>query len=151
MENQVAPKPMILVIEPDPVFLTGISAVLDQEGYRCFLSRDLTVANKALEKIVFDLIILSAPPDPLAAQQQAIDLRTQPNAKDIPIVFLTSCWEESWRELLQSVGGVSCLSSPFDPHTLIKTVADAVWLPHLASAKVGPPKAHFLHDWVRLS
>ncbi len=64
MENQVAPKPMILVIEPDPVFLTGISAVLDQEGYRCFLSRDLTVANKALEKIVFDLIILSAPPDP---------------------------------------------------------------------------------------
>ena len=59
MDRPVVKTPMLLIVEPDPLLLTVISAILDKQGYRCFLSRDLSVARKATEKLAFDLFILS--------------------------------------------------------------------------------------------
>ncbi len=40
MENQAAKRPTVLVVEPDPLMLTALAAVLDSAGFRCFLARD---------------------------------------------------------------------------------------------------------------
>ncbi len=38
--------PMLLIVENDPLLLTGMAAILDKRGYRCFLARNLEVAQQ---------------------------------------------------------------------------------------------------------
>ena len=151
MENQATKPPMILVVEPDPMMLTGISAVLNQQGYRCFLSRDLSVAKKATENTAFDLFVLSVDDHLESAEAMARELHQQPNNADVPIVFLAPRLNPEWIGRLNAVGGVYCIPKPFDPNVMIELVRRAVWEPHLVQPRVAPPKAHFANDWVRLS
>lgn len=150
MENQAIKRPMLLIVEPDPLLLTGISAILDQEGYRCFLSRDLSVALKATEKLAFDLFILSIGDDIERAESMAMELRSSHRNLDIPVIFLAPKLDAAWIARLNAAGGVYCLPKPFDPKVLIQLVERTVWMPHLVQAHLSPPKAHFEADWVRL-
>lgn len=151
MENQATKKPMILVIEPDPLMLTGISAILDQQGYRCFLSRDLKVARKATETLAFDLFLLATETEIQPSLDAAKELRSHQNMQDVPVLFLASHWEENWSERLYEAGGAYFLRKPFEPKLLLSTVSRAVWMPHLVHARHQPKKAYFTQDWVRLS
>ncbi len=151
MENQAVKPPMILIVESDPLLLTGMSAILDQKGYRCFLARDTTVGLKATQVMEFDLIVLSFGRDVLRAAKDACLLRGADATRDIPVLFLAEALEAKWIEPLNLAGGVYCLPKPFDPEVFLDLVDKALCLPHLAVAKIAPPKAHFAKDWVRLS
>lgn len=151
MENQASGKPMLLVVEPDPLMLTGISAILDARGYRCFLSRDLSVAIRATETVAFDLFIVSFSDDVHQACEAANQLRQLNTTDDVPVVFLSDRLEDKWREPLNNAGGSFCLTKPYEPDTLIDLVDRALWMPQLARAKVNPPKTHLAQDWIKLS
>ena len=151
MDRPVVKPPMLLIVEPDPLLLTGISAILDKQGYRCFLSRDLSVARKATEKLAFDLFILSMGENVEEGEKMARELRAANQTVDVPVIFLAPKLDPNWVGRLNAVGGVYCLPKPFDPNLLIQLVDRAVWMPHLVHAHVAPPKAHFEHDWVRLN
>jgi len=151
MENQVTKPPMILVVERDPLMLTGISAVLDMQGYRCFLARDIEIAAQATETLQFDLIVLSVENSLEAAVAGASKLRIHQRAAGLPIIFLAPRLEADWIGPLNSVGGVYCVPKPFEPELLIELVEKALCMPHLATARVAPPKAHFGNAWVKLS
>jgi DNA-binding response OmpR family regulator len=150
MENQVTKQPAILVVEPDPLMLTAIAAVLDSRGYRCFLARDVSVASQATDQMPFDLIVLSLGEDLSAATQAAQRLRANQRTEGLPVIFIAPRLNPEWIGPLNAVGGVSCLSSPFEPETLLDLVDKAVWMPHLAVARLAPPPAHFEKSWVRL-
>jgi chemosensory pili system protein ChpA (sensor histidine kinase/response regulator) len=151
MENQAVKPPMILIVESDPLLLTGMSAILDQKGYRCFLARNHLVGQKATLAMTFDLIIFSFDSNPLEAAMQVAEVRGHDNTRDLPVLFLASRYENAWIEPLNRAGGVYCLPKPFDPEVLLDLVEKALCLPHLAVAKTAPPKAHFAKDWVRLT
>ncbi len=151
MENQAVKPPMILIVESDPLLLTGMSAILDQKGYRCFLARETSVGIKATQAMAFDLLILSFGRDPLKAANDACLLRGNDSTRELPVLFLAETFEPNWIEPLNLAGGVFCLPKPFDPDVLLDLVEKALCLPHLAVAKIAPPKAHFAKDWVRLS
>jgi DNA-binding response OmpR family regulator len=151
MENQAVKPPMILIVERDPLLLTGMSAILDQKGYRCFLAREVSIGLKATQAMTFDLIVLSFETDPLQAAKDACELRGTIATRDLPVLFLTNTFESNWIEPLNLAGGVYCLPKPFEPELFLDLVDKALCLPHLAIAKVAPPKAHFEKDWVRLS
>ncbi len=150
MENQVTKPPMILIVERDPLMLTGISAVLDMQGYRCFLARDIEIAVQATESLQFDLIVLSIENDLEAAVEGAKRLRVGQRAIGLPIIFLAPRLEADWIGPLNSVGGVYCLPKTFEPELLIELVQKTLCMPHLAIARVAPPKAHFSNAWVKL-
>ena len=96
MENQVTKPPMILVVERDPLMLTGISAILDMQGYRCFLARDLEIASQATQSLQFDLIVLSFENSFEAAVEGAAKLRSTQRSTGLPIIFLAPRLEADW-------------------------------------------------------
>jgi DNA-binding response OmpR family regulator len=150
MENQAVKPPMVLIVESDPLMLTGLSAILDQKGMRCFLARDVSIGMKATQSMTFDLIVLSFDSDAVKAAQNACELRGNASTRELPVLFLADAFELSWIEPLNLAGGVYCLPKPFDPEVFLDLVEKALCLPHLAVAKIAPPKAHFAKDWVRL-
>lgn len=143
--------PKILVIEPDSLYLTGIAAVLDSTGYRCFLARDVDVAVEATASTQFDLIVFSINENIEKAVADAKRLKVGQKAIDLPIVFLAPRLDVEWIGPLNGVGGVYCLPKPFEPEVLMELVDKAIWMPHVATARIAPPKAHFSNEWVRLS
>lgn len=151
MENQAVKPPMLLILESDPLLLTGMAAILDKQGYRCFLARNLDVAKQATATIAFDLILYSFADEVLAAANGASELRNTVKSKETPVLFLADRLEASWIEPLNIAGGVYCLPKPFEPEVLIDLVEKAICLPHLAVAKVAPPKPHYSNEWVRLT
>ena len=151
MENQAVKPPMVLIVESDPLLLTGLSAILDQKGYRCFLARDVAVGKKATQAMAFDLIVLSFASDALQASKDACELRGEIESRDLPVLFLADAFEPAWIEPLNLAGGVYCLPKPFAPEIFLDLVEKALCLPHLAFAKIAPPKLHFAKDWVKLS
>ena len=48
---------VILVVDNDPLTLTGVAATLDMAGYECHCARDAEAANKAGRTLNLDLII----------------------------------------------------------------------------------------------
>jgi DNA-binding response OmpR family regulator len=151
MENQAVKAPMVLIVESDPLLLTGMSAILDQRGYRCFLARNMATGLKATKAMPFDLIVLSFGRDALEAARNACELRGDAASRELPVLFVADAFENAWIEPLNLAGGVYCLPKPFDPDVFLDLVEKVLCLPHLAVAKIAPPKAHFAKDWVRLT
>lgn len=74
MENQAVKAPMVLIVERDPLRLTGMSAILDQKGYRCILARNVATGLKATQAMPYDLIVLSFERDALKAARNACEV-----------------------------------------------------------------------------
>ena len=156
MENQVTKPPMILVVEPDPVMLTAVAAILDMQGYRCFLARTVEVATQATSQFPLDLIVFSLGESMLgeSIDQALVDakrLRSTPMSEGVPIIFIASHPNVDWIGPLNSVGGVYCLPKNFEPQMLLDAVEKTLWMPHLAVARVAPPKSHLSNTWIKLS
>jgi len=151
MENQVTKPPMILVVEPDPLMLTGFAAILDMQGYRCFLARSVEVAMQAISEFPLDLILFSIGESLDQALADSKLLRSKPLSEGVPIIFIASYPNVDWIGPLNSVGGVYCLPRTFEPQVLLDAVEKTLWMPHLAVARVAPPKSHLSNNWVRLS
>ncbi len=140
MERQVVKSPTILVVEPDPLMLTGIAAVLDMSGYRCFLARDLTIAQKAMESMTFDLFIIAIDQSTIAAVRIANELRADMNHTDVPVIFLSPELNPESSGHLQQAGGIYCLTRPFEPEILTELVGRAIWEPQLILHRIKGPK-----------
>jgi DNA-binding response OmpR family regulator len=150
MENQATKAPRILVVEPDPLVLTGISAVLDMQGFRCVLARETSVALQATQSQSFDLLVMSIGSDWSLVERDVLGLRHTPGMKDVPIIFMTEVLPGDWPVKLNGLGGVYCLPKPIDPYQVIDLVQRTVWMSPLAHTRLAPPPAHFTKDWVRL-
>ncbi len=151
MENQAAKRPMVLVIESDPLMLTALAAVLDSAGFRCFLARSHEVALTATRNTQFDLIVASIDEEILSAAKRVSELRTHQLSEHLPVIFIAPRLDVSWIEPLNKAGGVYCLTRPFEPEKLMELAHQACTITHLTVAKVAPPKMHHVHDWVRLT
>lgn len=151
MENQAAKRPMVLVIEPDPLMLTALAAVLDSAGFRCVLARTQEVALKAAASNAFDLILASIDENVLDAAANVAKLRGYQSSENLPVIFVAPRLDANWIEPLNKAGGVYCLTRPFEPERLVELALQACTLPHLSIARVAPPRAHFVNDWVRLT
>lgn len=141
----------ILVVDRDPLMLTAMASVLDMQGHRALLARTEEVAMKAIESNDLDLIVLAID-DLNSGCEFAARLRSLEKTRDVPVIFLVPQLTPQWSNRLHAHGGVFSLLQPIDPHALIDLVERAVWMPHIAKAKIGAPATHLSSpkDWVRL-
>lgn len=144
----------ILVMESDPLMLTAMGSVLNMNGYRAVMSRNEQVALEVLDgehKEAFDLAILSID-DLNTGGSMASKIRAASHTKDIPIVFIVPELNPSWSEHLGKLGGVYSLLNPFEPEALIEIVQKCLWMPHIASSKLGKPSTSRTRqrDWISL-
>ena len=141
----------ILVVDCDPLMLTAMASVLDMQGHRALLARTEEVAMKAIENSELDLIVLAIE-DLRGGCEFAGRLRSLEKTRDVPVIFLVPQLTSEWSTRLHAHGGVFSLLQPIDPYALIDLVERAVWMPHVAKAKIGAPATHLSRakDWVRL-
>jgi len=132
-------KAIILIVDSDPVLLTGSAAVLHTAGYECHCARDTQAALKAARTLPLDLIIC----DVLLGSESGLDLcrhiRKQPGCVDVPVMFVSSQQLPDIIRRSYEAGGAYYLRKPFDPEVLIELVSKALWMPHLVSGKLRSP------------
>ncbi|WP_425613424.1 PleD family two-component system response regulator [Anatilimnocola sp. NA78] len=122
---------VILIIDNDPIMLTGIAAILSMSGYECHCARNSVSATKAAKSLALDLIIC----DVELGSENGLDvcgqLREQPGMEDVPMMFISSAQSPDIVRRSHAAGGAYYLRKPFDTEVLLELVSKALWMPHL--------------------
>lgn len=126
-------KATVLVVDPRPISLTAVAAVVDTQGYECFCARTAEAASKALDQSPIDLVLWDVADDAAAAIDEISALRQHHPAAlaDVPIIVLA---ESRWAGLetrLDQISPARCLFKPLDPNTLIDLIQQSLWVPHV--------------------
>jgi DNA-binding response OmpR family regulator len=127
---------VILIVDPDPLTLTGIAATLDMAGYECHCARDAEAAIKAARSLNLDLIICDlnvGGENGLALSQELCREHSSP---DVPVMFVSSSQAPDVVRRVHEAGGAYYLRKPFDPDVLVELVGKALWMPHLVRARL---------------
>ncbi len=132
----------ILVIDNDPIQLTGTAAVLNMAGYECWCARDREAAMKAARTQPLDLILCDVQLGKESGLDLCRDLRTIPGCDDIPVMFASNSQLPDVIRRSSEMGSAYFLRKPFDPDVLIELVGKAMWMPHLVSARLNQVSAH---------
>jgi CheY-like chemotaxis protein len=132
---------LILLVDDDPLTLSGLAAMLDLAGYECHCARDAEAALKAARTLPLDLIIC----DVNLAGESGLDLcrelRDLPGLDDVPAMFMSSTQMPDIVRRSHEAGGAYYLRKPFDPDVLLELVGKALWMPHLVQSKVAHLRA----------
>ncbi len=122
---------VILVIDDDPLILTGVAATLDAAGYECHCARDAEAAHKAARSLSLDLIICDVHVDGESGLELCRELRRENGNEEVPVLFVSSAQAPDIIRRTHEAGGAYYLRKPFDPDVLLELVGKALWMPHL--------------------
>jgi len=120
-------KPVVLVIDPDPLTLTAIAAMLDTAQFKVYCARDRVAAVQGAKKLALDLIICDESVDASAGEEIVAELRSIPNREDVPILYM------SHRQLPDIISrntqsGVAYhIKKPLEPKLLMETIDKALF------------------------
>lgn len=132
---------VILIVDHDPLTLTGVAAVLSMAGYECHCAQDSAAARKAAQTLPLDLIISDVMIGGESGLALCEQLRQMPGVQDVPTMFISSSQGPDIVRRSHEAGGAYYLRKPFDPEVLIELVAKALWMPHLVQSKVAKVQA----------
>lgn len=127
---------VILVIDDDPLILTGAAATLDLAGYECHCARDAEAARKAARGLSLDLIICDVCVDGESGLELCAELRQENRNGDVPVLFVSSNQAPDIIRRTHDAGGTYYLRKPFDPEVLLELVGKALWMPHLVKSRI---------------
>lgn len=134
-------RPTILLVDHDPLLITGMAAVLDKEGYECHLARDPEAAVKAARALELDLLICDVNLGGYSGVALMRELREEHGQSDVPVMFTSQQQLPDVIHRTFDATGAYYLRKPFEPSLLIELVAQALWLPHLVTSRVAPREA----------
>lgn len=135
--NQFSPDPaVVLIIDSDPITLTGVAAVLNMSGYECHCARDAEAALKAARTEPLDLIICDVMLKEESGLEICSEIRRLPGLAEVPLMFVSSSQLPDIIRRTHDAGGAYYLRKPFDPEVLIELVDKALWMPHLVKTRM---------------
>ena len=135
--NALANEPaVILIVDEDPLTLTGVAAVLNMAGHECHCARDRVAAMKAACSQALDLIICDVNLAAESGLDLCRDLRRVPGVEDVSLMFISASQGPDIVRRSHEAGGAYYLRKPFDPDVLIELVNKALWMPHLVQTRV---------------
>jgi len=115
-------KPHILVVEDEPPLLEVLRYNLENEGYRVSVATDGTDVLTRIHNEPPDLVILDWMLPQLSGIEVCRQIRTDPDAKDTPIIMLTARGEEADRVKGLVSGTDDYVVKPFSPTELLARV-----------------------------
>ncbi|HTN75100.1 MAG TPA: response regulator [Pirellulaceae bacterium] len=133
--------PVMLIIDSDPLLLTGMAAVLDMQGFECHLARDPEAAVKAARSLDLDLIICDVNLAGYSGLALCREMREEHGQAEVPVMFTS---QQQLPDIIHSTfdeTGAYYLRKPFEPSVLIELVNQALWMPHLVQTRVEPRAA----------
>jgi len=131
--------PVILVIDSDPLSMTGIAASLYARQYEVHCAGDCAAAMKAAESLALDLIIC----DTNLRGEDGVSLVDRihqlPDRADVPVMYLSSAQLPDVILRPHRHGSSYHLRKPFDSNLLLDLVEKALWMPHLVKSHINRP------------
>jgi CheY-like chemotaxis protein len=113
------PAVKILLVDDKPANLLALEAVLEAPGYsliKCFSGLE---ALERVEKEEFAIIILDIQMPGLDGYETARRIKSFPQCKDIPIIFITSIYKEDKDvEMGYQAGAIDFFAKPFNTDVL---------------------------------
>ena len=133
---------VILIVDPDPLTLTGMAATLDMAGYECHCARDPEAAIKAARSLTLDLIICDLNIGGESGLALSQELVREHDGSDVPVMFVSTSQAPDIVRRVHEAGGAYYLRKPFDPDVLVELVGKALWMPHLVRARLNRTESH---------
>ena len=124
MPNPSAAKPVVLAVDDKRANLLGLEALLGESYTVLFAGSGEEAVAKIGERSDIDLILLDVQMPGMDGFETAKAIKAIPDARDIPIIFVTAIYnEDPFIKKGYEVGGVDYFSKPFDPEVLKLKVA----------------------------
>jgi diguanylate cyclase (GGDEF)-like protein len=112
----------VLVIDDDPAFVLVVAAVLEGEGILVRSASDATHLNELLDEVHPDLILLDAMLPHVSGWDAIRIVRTTPEHRDVPILFVTGRTDLESRVAAFNAGADDYLGKPLVPEELLARV-----------------------------
>jgi CheY-like chemotaxis protein len=128
---------VILLIDNNPLSLTGLAAILDMAGHECHCARDAEATVKALHGLDLDLIVCNVDFDGDSSPALYQRLVAAGRKRDVPLLFLSSSAPHPTLIQVLASGEGLFLPSPFSHEQLLRAVDRALWMPHLVRQHSG--------------
>ncbi|MCF8381297.1 MAG: response regulator [Bacteroidales bacterium] len=118
----------ILVVDDNLENLKVVSNLLKDKEYKIALAQDGESALKVLEENKIDLILLDIMMPEMDGYEVCAILKSKPETKDIPIIFLSAKMESEDIVKGFQMGGVDYITKPFNREELIARVNNHIQL-----------------------
>jgi CheY-like chemotaxis protein len=135
-QGMYSSSPVILIIDSDPIMLTGVAAVLNMQGHECHCASDETAAIKAADDLPLDLIICDVNIHGKSGIELCNRLQDECGHTDVPVMLVSGTQVADIVRRAHEAGGAYYLRKPFDPDVLIELVDKALWMPHLVRSRI---------------
>ena len=112
----------ILVVDDEPTIVSIIEDVLQLNGMEAMGAADADEAEQMLKRVRPDLILLDVMMPKTNGFMLCEKLKSIPEYKDIPIIFVTVMSKKKDMEKGLALGAVDFITKPFDPEDLVKRV-----------------------------
>jgi PAS domain S-box-containing protein len=112
----------ILIIDDSPKNIQVVANFLQNEGYDLSFASDGVEAFQVLSKEKFDLILLDVIMPEIDGFEVCKKISTDPEYKDIPILFLTVKTDPDSIVKGFESGGVDYITKPFNPYELLARI-----------------------------
>lgn len=121
-------KRKILLVDDDAGITDFVKSILEQTGkYEVLAENNGAQAFQAAKRFTPDLILLDVAMPDMDGPEVADALRSDPNTRDVPIIFLTSIVSEKEAEAFGGViGGRPFIAKPVKKQKLIDCIDQAM-------------------------
>lgn len=127
----VSAKSIILVVDDSINNLTLLSDILDKQGYDVRQSLNGSIALKAIQLSLPDLILLDINLPGMDGYTVCQKLKANPDTQDIPIIFISASDEALDKFKAFSVGGSDYITKPFKPIEVLMRIQNQLKIKQL--------------------
>lgn len=115
--------PRILIVDDTPANIQMLMAVLKEKGYQISVATNGRQALDVLARVQPDLILLDVMMPEMDGFETCAQIKTSPEWRNIPIIFLTSKTETADIVRGFELGALDYVGKPFQPHELLARVS----------------------------
>lgn len=108
-------RPLILIVDDSPLSLKVVAEILGGESYRIALADSGSAALDFIAKTRPDLILLDIVMPDVDGFEVCRRLKESPGSASIPVIFLTGHADSLSITRCYNMGGVDCITKPFNP------------------------------------
>lgn len=123
-----APKGSILIVDDTPSNLRLLSSMLSRHGYEVRSAISGSVALMAIHTVYPDLILLDINMPKMNGYEVCMQLKSQAETKDIPVIFLSALSELGDKVQAFQSGGVDYITKPFHVEEVLARVENQLTL-----------------------
>jgi CheY-like chemotaxis protein len=116
----------VLAVDDDPVIQRLLQVNLEMEGYEVTLAGDGDEAIERVREVRPHLVLLDIMMPNRDGWSVCEEMKSDPELKDIPVVFLSARAQDSDVERGRALGADNYVTKPFDPIDLLELVADLI-------------------------